>query len=294
MSGTSSSPLSYAPTATTSYTTSKNHEQYHEEITKSSLLKTSTHKNIYESLAEIYSIIPTLELLENSFLKDFITDREVFTNISYRLINQFQIIVKSFKDNDEKLSLLQEILKSNLTPDTLHSDLSNFLKLFAIKFNLTSNSKAINRLTVGVPATIEHLSTQVESSSHHIPPPVIVASSSGDGSINTTNATSNSTSSARLIAEITGNFITCMDAVKLNYRTKDQLHPLLSDLVVNLNDLIENSNHKVLEFDGKSKLINWLIKVNNLGDVDELNQSDSELFLNDLDAAYKGFYSSLE
>ncbi|KAK6205161.1 vacuolar protein sorting-associated [Scheffersomyces amazonensis] len=281
-----SSPLAYAPTSTTSYTTSKNHEQYHQEITKSTLIKTSLHKNIYESLAEIYSIIPTLELLENSFLKDFITDKEIYTNISYRLINQFQIILKSFKDNTEKFNLLQTILGG-----VLDSELTNFLKLFSNKFDLHDYSKAINRLVVGVPATIEHLSTQVESSSHHTPPPVIVAS----GSNNDTNDNAPaSTSSARLIAQITGNFITCMDAVKLNYLTKEKLHPVLSNLVVGINDLVENDNHKELEFNGKSKLVSWLIKLNNLGEIEELNQTDAEQFLNDLDVAYKGFYSSLE
>ena len=78
-----------------------------------------------------------------------------------------------------------------------------------------------------------------------------------------------------------------MDAVKLNYKTRDQLHPLLSDLVVNLNEFNET-----IEFNGKSKLINWLIKINNLEK--ELSQEDSDLFLNDLDTAYKGFYESLE
>ena len=93
--------------------------------------------------------------------------------------------------------------------------------------------------------------------------------------------------SARLVAEITGNFITCMDAVKLNYKSKEQLHPLLSDLVVNLNELNEE-----LQFTGKSKLVNWLIKINNLQT--ELTQEEADSFLNDLDIAYKGFYTTLE
>lgn len=83
-----------------------------------------------------------------------------------------------------------------------------------------------------------------------------------------------------------------MDALKLNYKTKDQLHPLLSDLVVNLNDLID-ANHKMIDFEGKSKLVNWLIRLNNLGD-GRLDEGESDKFLEDLDVAYKGFYSELE
>lgn len=272
MSGTTSPP-EYAPTATTSYTLSSTSALYDEEISRRSLIKTPLHKSVYDSLTEIYSILPTLEMVELSFVKDYITDKEKYTSTSYRLINQFQIILKGFLDDTEKLSFLTQFLPG------LSPDLNNFLDLMSKKFSI-SCPQAVKRLKLGVPATIEHLNTQVESNSHPQP---------------SSTTPSNSNASARLIAEITGNFITCMDAVKLNYRSKDQLHPLLSELVVNLNDLVEkNEQHNTLEFLGKSKLVNWLIKINNLGDSDEISESDAEAFLNDLDLAYKGFYTSLE
>lgn len=268
----------YAPTSTTSYTPSNNSTRYHEEISKSSLLKSNTHKTVYDSLAEIYSIITVLEVIENSFLKDYITDKEKYTSTALRLINQYQMLLKGFQNDDLKL----QVLKTLLGP--LSDDLSNLIELLCRKFNLESCSLAIDRLTSGIPATIEHFHTHVES--HHHPPP---------------STDSGNKASARLVAEATGNFITCMDAVKLNYRTKDQLHPILSDLVISLNDLVtkgddaqsENDDFKPIDFQGKSKLVNWLIKLNNLGD-EKLSDDEADTFLLDLDTAYKGFYISLE
>ncbi|KAI5960272.1 VPS28 [Candida margitis] len=248
-----SHPPEYAPTASTSFTISSKSAKFNQEITRSSLLKSQSNKAIYNSLAEISSILLSVEMLENSFVKDYITDKEKYTSTTYRLIYQYQIIIKGF--DKSKLSVLRELLPE-LTPD-----LSNFLPQFTAKFNLNC-PQAVNRLQSGVPSTIDHVT-------------------------DTTGTSGNSRANARLIAEITGNFITCMDAVKLNYKTRDQLHPLLSDLVVNLNEFNES-----IEFNGKSKLINWLIKINNLEK--ELSQEDSDSFLNDLDIAYKGFYTSLE
>lgn len=266
-------PPSYAPTATTSYTTSSKDGRYETEVLKLDFMKSLTHQTIYESLAEVYSIIPTLEMIENSLLKDYITDKEKYTSTSLRLINQYQLILKGFKDDEpEKQLILKQLLSSSKITLQLPT-LDNFLSCMIEKFRINC-PLAIKRLQVGVPATIQHLSTQVESSSHPTP--------------------ASSSSSGRLVAEITGNFITCMDAIKLNYNTKSQLHPLLSDLVVNLNDLVEaSSSHNSIDFNGKSKLVNWLIKLNNLQD-ETLTKDECDLFLNDLDLAFKGFYSSLE
>lgn len=268
---------SYAPTSTSSYTPSNNnHVKYHREIDKSVVLKTPLHKNIYDSLAEIYSIMTVMEMIEKSFLKDYITDKDKYTSTTLRLINQYQIIIKGFQEDQAKQAILRDIIPGVLI------DSDDFPERLATTYNLHS-PLAIKRLQIGIPVTMEHLGTQLESSSHPTQ--------------NTASATTKA--SARLVAEVTGNFITCMDALKLNYRTKDQLHPLLSDLVVSLNDLVttndsndENSG-KAVEFLGKSKLISWLIKLNNLED-EELSQSDIDTFLNDLDQAYKNFYTSLE
>lgn len=268
------SPPSYAPTSTTSYApANENLLKYHQEITRSSLLKLPQHKTVYDSLAEVYSIITVLEMVENAFIKDYITGKDKYTSTVLRLINQYLIILKSFESSSDA-ALLDSILVGRA------ADNSNFLTLFTDKFNLQKCQLSIKRLTAGIPATIEHLGMQVQSSS----------SESNGGK-----------RSARLVAESTGNFITCMDALKLNYKTKEQLHPLLSNLVVSLNDLVMSNEGggpgndvTGLDFVGKSKLVSWLIKLNGLESGESLGQDDIDSFLNDLDTAYRGFYKSLE
>lgn len=120
------------------------------------------------------------------------------------------------------------------------------------------------RIEIGVPATVEHS--------------VGVAKSSSAGS----------GTNPRSVAEATGNFITLMDALKLHYKAKDQLHPLLSDLMSSVNKV------SPVEFEGRSKLIEWLIRINKMNVYDELNEDDSRQLLFDLDNAYKGFYTMLE
>jgi len=67
---------------------------------------------------------------------------------------------------------------------------------------------AAHRLALGVPATVEH--APMEASALAAP-----AAAAG----------------AQRVAETTQNFITLMDALKLQMRAKDQLHPLLSDVL---------------------------------------------------------------
>lgn len=273
-------PPSYAPTSTTSYTPAGVNPgvNYHQEVTRASILPTNTHKAVYESLCEIYSIVTVLELVENAFLKDYITDKEKYTSTVMRLINQYQILVQSLGKSEAHRSVLKDILPG------VADDNSNLLKLLLETFN-THASLAIDRLTSGIPATIEHMHTVVNSSSHP-EQPVSVQNTGGVSQA----------AGARLVAESTGNFITIMDALKLNYNTKAQLHPLLSDLVISLNDLVtkDNDTSKPIDFPGKSKLVNWLIKLNNLQDTEEILATECDQFLEDLDTAYKGFYNSLE
>ena len=86
---------------------------------------------------------------------------------------------------------------------------------------------AAHRLQLGVPATVEHASESKPHAAVH----------------------------AQLVAETTQNFITLMDALKLKMRAKDQLHPLLSDLL--------SAYTKVGAADGEAreKLLAWYVLV---------------------------------
>lgn len=275
-----SAPPAYAPTAASSYTPAQEHGNvnYHEELSRASFVPTSIHKAVYDALCELYLILAATETVETAFVKDFVTDKDKYTATIMRLVSQSQVLLQSVRATPTHEKIVAQILP------VLLPDHTNLLALLAAKYNLHA-PLAVDRLTKQVPATLEHLHTTVEraeTASLNIP--------AGLGN------TKQAAASARLVAEATGNFITLMDALKLNYNTKTQLHPLLSALVLSLNDLVtrENTNAVALEFPGKLKLVSWLITLNNLAENEVLSADDCERFLLDLDASYRGFYDSLE
>lgn len=267
-----STPPSYAPTATTSFAPSSTATNYHQELLRTLLVPTTVHKAVYDALGEIYALATVLEMVETAFVKDHITDKEKYTATVMRLINQYHMLVQGLGKSPTHALVLAEILPG------VAADRLDLLQVLQAKFNLHA-PLAADRLVLGIPATIQHLHTVVGSTSEAS---TAVADAPAPAA------------SARLVAEATGNFITLMDALKLNYNTKAQLHPLLSDLVISLNDLVtrENGASKPVDFAGKSKLVSWLIKLNNLAEA--LLADECEAFLADLDAAYRGFYNSLE
>ncbi|CAI8495866.1 unnamed protein product [Hanseniaspora opuntiae] len=108
---------------------------------------------------------------------------------------------------------------------------------------------------------------------------------------------------AKLISEVTGNFITLMDALNLDYTSKQKLHPLMSKLVLNLNKVFIDRNEtfnkeKVLENMGtfevnREKLVDWLVYMNNHEGKTNLDQEDLKKMMVDIEQAYKQFYDLL-
>lgn len=80
---------------------------------------------------------------------------------------------------------------------------------------------ALHRFSVGVPATVEH------------------AEDTGTGD-------------AKAVAEATQAFITFMDALKLNLRAKDQLHPLLTEVMAGYGRFKGSA-----EWEGRGKILHW-------------------------------------
>ncbi|KOS14144.1 hypothetical protein Malapachy_3716 [Malassezia pachydermatis] len=122
---------------------------------------------------------------------------------------------------------------------------------------------AAHRLALGVPATIEHA---------HID----------------ATATSSSNGGAHIVAEITQNFITLMDALKLRMRAKDQLHPLLSDLLSTYTQVSGGSG------EARQKLLEWLITLNKLSASDEVDEAQAREMLFDIENAYNAWFKSLQ
>lgn len=72
------------------------------------------------------------------------------------------------------------------------------------------------------------------------------------------------------VAEATQHFITLMDALRLGRTAKDELQPLLNDLVTSLADI-----SGLGDFEGKSKIITWLVELNKMRASDEISQEQT-------------------
>jgi ESCRT-I complex subunit VPS28 len=214
------------------------------------LYNTGKERELYESLAEIYSIIITLDFVEKAYLRDTITQHE-YTPTCLRLLAQYSAILK----NEEVSNRFQS------------------LDAFKEQYGM-NHAHATSRLKVGVPATVEHALKSNTMAPSSAPSQLTVSAPS-------------SSVSAKAVAKATGDFITAMDGVKLNFRAKDQLHTLLTDLMESLNEVIG-------DFDGRGKIVEWLIQLNGMKANDEISESQSRQLMFDLEKAYRSFYTTLE
>jgi ESCRT-I complex subunit VPS28 len=90
-----------------------------------------------------------------------------------------------------------------------------------------------------------------------------------------------------LILEATQEFITFLDAVKLGLLSKDQLHPLLSDVIQSVNRVTDK------DFDSRGKIVQWLITLNQMKASDELSEQQARELELDIQQAYQGFRRTL-
>ena len=116
-------PHSYTPVSSLSATISLDEEL--------KLFTNSSDRDLYESLAEIYSIIVTLDALEKAYLKDAVTDADYGETCS-RLLKQY---------------------KSNLANETVAQAFGD-LESFKREWELDC-ARATERIRVGLPATVE-------------------------------------------------------------------------------------------------------------------------------------------
>jgi ESCRT-I complex subunit VPS28 len=100
-------------------------------------------------------------------------------------------------------------------------------------------------------------------------------------------ATAANNTSGVLILEATQEFITFLDAVKLGLLSKDQLHPLLSDVIQSVNRVTDK------DFDNRGKIVQWLITLNQMKASDELSEQQARELDMDIQQAYQGFRRTL-
>lgn len=223
------------------------------------LYTSAKQREIYESLAELFSVIVALDKLEKAYLRDSIGSDD-YTPACLRLIAQYNTLLKN---------------------ETLAKEFVD-LETFKRKYHL-EHDRATSRLKVGVPATVE------QAIEHSALPGMNnnINNSNNNNTSNGNNNNSTSNASARAVAEATGNFITLMDGLKLSFRAKDKLHPLLSNVVTSLNKVTTS------DFEGRAKIVEWLITLNALRANEEISEVQAREMIFDIDNAYKSFYTSL-
>ena len=90
-----------------------------------------------------------------------------------------------------------------------------------------------------------------------------------------------------LILEATQEFITFLDAVKLGLLSKDQLHPLLSDVIQSVNRVTDK------DFENRGKIVQWLITLNQMKATEQLGEDQARELELDIQQAYQGFRRTL-
>ena len=101
-------------------------------------------------------------------------------------------------------------------------------------------------------------------------------------------ATGSSGTNGTLILEATQDFITFLDALKLGLLAKDQLHPLLSDVIQSVNKVTDR------DFEGRGKIVQWLITLNQMKATAEVSEDQAREMELDMNSAYQGFKATLK
>ncbi|PMD12727.1 putative vacuolar protein sorting-associated protein 28 [Hyaloscypha hepaticicola] len=203
------------------------------------LAETRAERDLQDSLAEVFSIIITLDELEKAYLKDAISEAD-YTEICDRLLKQYKAIL-----TDEAVS--REFV-----------DLETFKNEWDMEV-----PRATERIRIGLPSTVTA-------------PSISTAATSSNG----TNGT--------LILEATQDFITFLDALKLGLFAKDQLHPLLSDVIQSVNKVTDR------DFEGRGKIVQWLIALNQMKATEEVSEEQARELELDMNSAYQGFKATLK
>ncbi|KAI9727398.1 MAG: Vacuolar protein-sorting-associated protein 28 [Cirrosporium novae-zelandiae] len=244
----STRPPSYAPTPYT-YTPSPLPDSRISLDEEVRLTSTQSERDLYDSLAEIYSIIITIDGLEKAYIKDSVSEAE-YTEHCSRLLKQYKSIL-----GDE--GVRKEF-----------GELEDFKRMWGLEC-----PRATERLRIGIPLTI------AEATSTHTPAPA--------GSVSQTPAPLSSPSGP-LILTATENFITFLDALKLNMLSKDSLHPLLSEVITSVNKVTGDR-----DFENRGKIIQWLITLNQMRTTQELSEEQARELAFDIEGAYQGFKGTL-
>jgi ESCRT-I complex subunit VPS28 len=200
-------------------------------------------RELYDEQANLYAIIVATEHLERAYARDAISANEYTSNCK-KLLSQFRLAEKGLKMSTNGV----------MTTET-------FMELYMMN---NECPRAIERLLkVGVPEPTKSSAGSGGGNNN--------GSGGGDG---------NDGGNAIVVAETVQQFITAMDAVKLEQRAVDEIQPLLSDLYDSLATRFPDINPTT--FGPAVKIQSWLSQLNALRAVDEISENDSRQLYFDL------------
>lgn len=222
------------------------------------LAETRAERDLQDSLAEIFSIIVTLDELEKAFLKDAIPEAD-YTEICERSLKQYKSILADETVTKAFVGLEEFKAEWDVSSAALPCLPSTVLTAMQLEV-----PRATERLRVGMP------STAVTASASSAPTPSAAGNTSG-----------------ALILEATQDFITFLDALRLGLLAKDQLHPLLTDVIQSVNKVTDR------DFENRGKIVQWLITLNQMKATEELREDQARELELDINSAYQGFKATL-
>lgn len=211
-------------------------------------------------MAEIFSIIVTLDELEKAFLKDAIPEAD-YTEICERSLKQYKSILADETVARAFVGLEEFKAEWDVCSAAALQTLSRKNLLTATQLEVP---RATERIRVGMP------STAVTASAGSAPAPSATGNTSG-----------------ALILEATQDFITFLDALRLGLLAKDQLHPLLTDVIQSVNKVTDR------DFENRGKIVQWLITLNQMKATEELREDQARELELDINSAYQGFKATL-
>ncbi|KAK0734315.1 vacuolar protein sorting-associated [Lasiosphaeria miniovina] len=217
------------------------------------LTETRAERDLQDSLAEIFGIIVTIDELEKAFLKDAIPEAD-YTEICERSLKQYKSLVAD-----------ETVAKAFVG-----------LEEFKAEWDLEV-PRATERIRVGMPSTAVTASLSGGQA----------AGGGGSGGGGSGAGGGGGNTSGTLILEATQDFITFLDALRLGLLAKDQLHPLLTDVIQSVNKVTAR------DFENRGKIVQWLIALNQMKATEELSEDQARELELDINSAYQGFKSTL-
>lgn len=273
------STLSYAPTPYTyAYTPNSTHLNLDEEVKP---YTTSTERDLLDQLAELYSIIRTLDSLEKAFQKDALPAHE-YEGLARKMIQQYTSILSDDGVGQEfgGLDIFMRTwgVECPRAAETLRAGLPRTEVLRVPQGQQSQQSNQHQQQQINqqgsqyqYPYQQQQQNHQQHQHQHH------QSQSSQQYTIPLAGA------SGALILTATENFITFLDALKLKLTTKSALHPLLAEVIQSVNKVTDK------DFEYRGKIISWLIRLNQMRASEELSDDEVEELAWDMERAYNGF-----